>query len=121
VNTVRATFLSGDKPSVNLTGGFISQMTGMRGKLSLPKDSGQLFEFPIADDYGFWMEGVSIPLDIIFLNEEDEVVFIFEEAQPYSVDPIKAHQPILRVIEVNGGWCKINNVSLGTKVVFDFL
>jgi len=43
---------------------------------SLDKDKGMLFVFYEEDNYEFWMKNTYIPLDIIWINSENEIVDI---------------------------------------------
>ena len=90
----------------------------MSYRLSLPENDGILFEFDRVDDHAFWMESVSIPLDIIFLSDYNYVTHIHQHARPNSTSPISSGRPIKRVLEANAGWCSKNGVTVGTEVVF---
>jgi hypothetical protein len=53
--------------------------TGLQGIKELPENEGMLFDF--SDDpkeVSFWMKDTLIPLDIIFINDEKEVVYVYE-------------------------------------------
>ena len=43
---------------------------------SLDKDKGMLFVFYEEDNYEFWMKNTYIPLDIVWINSENEIVDI---------------------------------------------
>jgi uncharacterized membrane protein (UPF0127 family) len=58
-----------------------------------------LFEYTEPNDVVFTMEDTSIPLDIIFIDEEGVVVKVFSE-EAYSDDDIEMEN-ILYVLEVN--------------------
>ena len=45
-------------------------------------DKGMLFIFPLEGIYSFWMKDTLIPLDIIWINTDYEVVYIKENALP---------------------------------------
>ena len=49
---------------------------GFQGVTSLPEDEGMLFIFDEPDEISFWMKDTKIPLDIIFINEDLEVISI---------------------------------------------
>jgi uncharacterized membrane protein (UPF0127 family) len=79
-----------------------------------------LFEFTEIADHGFWMKDVKISLDIIFLNIDNRIVHIHQNARPMDTAPIYSGKQVARVIEANGGWCQDNNVVIGTEVGFTF-
>ena len=105
--------------SLNLESTGFLGYTGMQHRLSLPEDDGVLFEFDVADDHGFWMNNVKIPLDIIFLDMSHRVVHIHAHAKPMSIEPIYSRKPVICVLEANGGWCAKNGITVGTQVHFD--
>ena len=51
---------------------------GLSGVESLPEDEGLLFIFDPPEDVKFWMKDTLIPLDIIFINEDQEVVKVHQ-------------------------------------------
>lgn len=72
---------------------------GLSKTKKLAKDEGMLFEYTEPNDVVFTMEDTSIPLDIIFIDEEGVVVKVFSE-EAYSDDDIEMEN-ILYVLEVN--------------------
>lgn len=51
---------------------------GLQGVTELPEDEGMLFYFNPPEDVSMWMKGTLIPLDIIFINKDKEVVYVGE-------------------------------------------
>ena len=51
---------------------------GLQGVESLPENEGMLFIFDPPEDVKFWMKDTLIPLDIIFINEDQEVVKVHQ-------------------------------------------
>lgn len=51
---------------------------GLQGVESLPEDEGMLFIYDPPEDVKFWMKDTLIPLDIIFINEDQEVVKVHQ-------------------------------------------
>ena len=49
---------------------------GLQNTHYLPEDEGMLFVYDEPEDVGFWMEDTELPLDIIFINEDQEVIAI---------------------------------------------
>jgi len=114
----KATFETGGrpKPELNLESTGFLGYTGMRYRMSLPENDGMLFVFDQAAYHSFWMDGVYIPLDIIFVGEGEVVVDVHENAKPRTTTPITPNEPVRVVIEANGGWCKRNGVVKGTII-----
>lgn len=72
---------------------------GLQGVKSLDKDKGMLFIFDEVDTVGMWMKDTHIPLDIIFINDDEEVISIYK-GQPMSED-IAEEDNVKYVLEVN--------------------
>lgn len=65
---------------------------GLMYEKSIAENHGMLFVFPHNGKHGFWMKNTIIPLDIIWISEDMEVVAIKRNAQP-CLPP--EHQPDL--------------------------
>lgn len=74
---------------------------GLQGIDSLPEDEGMLFVYEEPVTVGFWMDETNIPLDIIFINEDEEVISVFE-GQPND-RTIAEEDNVKYVLEVNQG------------------
>lgn len=72
---------------------------GLQGKESLKDNEGMLFEYEEPQTVGFWMQDTSIPLDIIFINEDMEVISVFK-GEPFN-ELIHEEDNVLYVLEVN--------------------
>ena len=72
---------------------------GLQGVSSLPEDQGMLFFFEEPQEVSMWMKDTLIPLDIIFINEDNEVVKV-AQGEPNDETPIIA-QDTLYVLEIN--------------------
>ena len=73
--------------------------TGLQNTHYLPEDEGMLFVYNEPEDVGFWMEDTYIPLDIIFINEDFEVISV-AKGQPESKD-IHEEEDVKFVLELN--------------------
>lgn len=54
------------------------QIKGLQNVTDLPEDQGMLFIFNVPDTISFWMKDTKISLDIIFINEDEEVISVFK-------------------------------------------
>ena len=80
---------------------------------------GMLFVFKEEGEYSFWMKNTSIPLDIVWIDKNNEVVFISENAQPCKesfCQKINPYKNAKYVLEVNGGISKSINLTEGDKI-----
>ena len=88
---------------------------------SLEDNRGMLFIYDFDGEYNFWMKNTLIPLDIIWINSEKEVVYIEYSAQPCqeiceSINPGKDAKYIL---EINGGKANEIGLEIGDKINFN--
>ena len=73
---------------------------GLSDRKSLGEDEGMLFDFgSVQPEVSFWMKDTYIPLDIIFINDDDEVVKVYPgEPQDETLITVKN---IRYVVELN--------------------
>lgn len=74
---------------------------GLQGVTELPEDEGMLFYFDPPEDVSMWMKDTLIPLDIVFINDDEEVVYV-EEGVP-NTETQMTIQNVAYVLEVNSG------------------
>lgn len=74
---------------------------GLQDVTELPEDSGMLFVYEEPQTVGFWMEDTAIPLDIIFISEDQEVLSVYQ-GMPYD-KTIAEEDNVKYVLEVNQG------------------
>ncbi len=93
---------------------------GLMFRQGLNSDKGMLFIFEKEREYPFWMKNTLIPLDIIWINKDKEVVFVSENTQPceegkpcLSVNPDKDAEYVL---EMNGGIAEKIGLKVGDKI-----
>lgn len=74
---------------------------GLQNRKSLGKNEGMLFIYDKPQTVGFWMDKTEIPLDIIFINEDEEVISVYK-GKPLSKE-IAEEDNVKYVLEVNQG------------------
>ena len=92
---------------------------GLMYKEHLDLDKGMLFVFSNSARHSFWMKNTLIPLDIIWINKNQEVVYISKNTQPcksISCPVIRSDQEALYVLEINAGLINQIGLSTGDKV-----
>lgn len=97
---------------------------GLMNRNHLDTDKGMLFVFETEGDYPFWMKNTLIPLDIIWINSNQSIVYIKKNAQPCtsgycpSIDPGKNAKYVL---EINGGLSDKYGIKVGDKANISYL
>jgi uncharacterized membrane protein (UPF0127 family) len=100
---------------------FQVQMQGLMFRKDLPDNAGMLFVFTNEDKYGFWMKNTYIPLDIIWMNGNKEIVFIKENAQPCEEENCPIIYPdkeAMYVLELKAGSAGSIGLKIGDRGVF---
>lgn len=87
------------------------KIKGLQGRKSLAEDEGMLFVYDEPQTVGFWMKDTDIPLDIIFIDEDLEVISIYQ-GNPND-DTIAEEDNVLLVLEVSQG----SGISEGTNLI----
>lgn len=85
---------------------------GLMGVEQMDDDQGMLFVFNEAQPVSFWMKDTLIPLDIIFIGDNDEVISV-TEGKPNDETPIE-EEDVLYVLELNAG----SGVEVGDELEF---
>jgi uncharacterized membrane protein (UPF0127 family) len=89
---------------------------GLMDVRDLPKTKGMLFIFEENEPRSFWMANTPLALDIIFVNEEQEIVRIHHSTKPFSEKNFDSEKPAKYVIETNAGYCISHDIQEGMKV-----
>ncbi|MDR9364066.1 MAG: DUF192 domain-containing protein [Balneolaceae bacterium] len=96
-----------------------SRSEGLMNVTELPSDSGMLFIFTNNQPRSFWMANTPLPLDIMFVNSELEIVRIHRNTQPYSQESIQSEVPARFVVEVNAGYTLEHDIREGMKIAIE--
>jgi uncharacterized membrane protein (UPF0127 family) len=89
---------------------------GLMYRQSLAADAGMLFVFPESEIHSFWMKNTPLPLDMIFIDDDREIVGIVEKAVPFSTTNRSVAGASRYVLEVNGGFAAEHGVKAGQTV-----
>ncbi len=92
---------------------------GLMFRRCLKDGYGMLFIFPDEEVRSFWMKNTLIPLDMIFLNGDKQVVDLFESVPPCRNDPCPSYTsalPARYVLEIAGGVAKKLKLRIGDKI-----
>lgn len=96
------------------------QEKGLASRDHLDSNKGMLFVFKSEDIYSFWMKDTLIPLDMIWINRDNQIVFIKENALPCSRTncfAIIPDQKATYVLEINGGLVREFGINFKDKVL----
>lgn len=89
---------------------------GLMDRRSLPDRGGMFFVFDDEDDRSFWMRNTPLPLDIIFVDADSQVVNIAERTRPLSDDQIRSDGPAQYVVEVRAGFTERHGIDENARI-----
>jgi len=78
------------------------QAKGLMFRTQLGPDEAMIFPRK-GDVASFWMKNTPLPLDIIFIGTDREILNIAAQTTPYSLDSVSAVGPTGAVLEIPGG------------------
>jgi uncharacterized membrane protein (UPF0127 family) len=95
---------------------------GLMFRDQLPAEGGMLFIFQQAAPHQFWMKNCKFPIDIIWLNDRKEIIYISPDTPPCKSDPCPNYGPpsgkALYVLEVASGLVQKEKLKPGMKLQF---
>lgn len=92
------------------------QIYGLMNLKKLPMENGMLFVFFKQQIITMWMKDTLIPLDMIFIDENDVIVNIEKNTTPKSLDLIHSKYDAIKVLEVNASLTDKYKIKNGLKV-----
>lgn len=102
--------------AVEIAEGDSAQARGLMQRRSLPERGGMLFIDDAPEMKRFWMKNTYLPLDIVFVAADSEVVNIAERARPLSEAFIRSTAPAQYVVEVRGGFAEQHGLTDSTRI-----
>ena len=98
-----------------------STQTGLMYRHSMAENQGMLFVFKDLRQRSFYMKNTEIPLDIIYLNSEKEIVSIQKNAKPFDETSLPSETVSQYVLEVNAGLSEKWNLEKNDKIEYTTL
>ena len=89
---------------------------GLMFRRSMPAEQGMLFDFERVQPVSMWMRNTYLPLDMLFIAEDGEIVRIAADTEPLSERTIPSGQPVLSVLELNAGTARRLGIEAGDRV-----
>jgi len=93
-----------------------ARMKGLMFVKNLPENEGMLFIMEDEAQVNMWMKNTYIPLDMIFINSNKEIVSMAENTKPLSTEIISSKNKVKYVLEINGGLAKKSGLKIGDKI-----
>lgn len=94
------------------------RQTGLMYRTEMASHQGMLFIFEDSALRSFYMKNTSIALDLIFLNENLEIVHVYENSIPNDPFSIPSLVPAKYVLELVAGQSKEYQLAKGMKIKY---
>ena len=94
----------------------LSRSVGLMYRMKLDQRSGMLFIFDQPGIYPFWMQNTYIPLDMLFISDNDTIVDIIPDTQPFNETALYPRAEHKYVLEVNAGFCEKYGIEIGDVI-----
>lgn len=92
---------------------------GLSGRISMKDDQGMIFVFDQPQIQCFWMKDMNFSLDMIWLNEQKEVINIMDSIKPETYpNQFCSDLPAKYVIELTAGSANRLGIQQGQALVF---
>ena len=92
------------------------RIAGLSGRKELKQDMGMLFIFDDEASHGIWMKDMNFPIDIVWLNSDEEIVAIKKNISPDTYPAVFGSDVSSRyVLEFPSGFADENNLQIGGK------
>ena len=101
----------------------VQKSLGLMFREKLDSQEGMLFVFNQEGQHSFWMKNTLIPLDIIWINKNQEIVFISENTPPCEktlCPMVKPTENAKYVLEINGGLSKEMGLMVGDRAEIEY-
>jgi uncharacterized membrane protein (UPF0127 family) len=92
---------------------------GLMYRDHLDDDAGMVFIFEREEALRFWMKNTWIPLDMLFINDDLEIVGIVENAEPLTLTGRGVDEPSRFVLELKGGSAAARGIVAGQRIGFE--
>jgi uncharacterized membrane protein (UPF0127 family) len=124
LNATEVIFPNGTKIMAETMLGQMEMLRGMMFRDSLAVTRGMLFIHSKEDKYSYWMYQTRIPLDIIWMDRQHQIVEISAATPPCPSKSAKecptfgGNQKAMFVLEVNSGIAAKNGLGVGQILNF---
>lgn len=118
-NTVANIQVGGERIQARIAQTVEQQRIGLMGADRLEADEGMLFPYEAPQRPSFWMKGMQIPIDLLWIRS-GRVVGFEESMAPDDGQKIYSPQEeVDAVLELRAGWIRAHGIAVGTVVVIE--
>ncbi|MEZ4809367.1 MAG: DUF192 domain-containing protein [Allomuricauda sp.] len=92
--------------------------TGLMYRGSMEENQGMLFIFPEVAMHSFYMKNTEIPLDIVYIDENQKIASFQKNAKPFDETGLPSQVPVKYVLEINAGISNRMGLQVGDSIAF---
>ena len=97
----------------------LARQQGLMFRTSMEDNQGMLFIFEEEEMQSFWMKNTILPLDIMYVNRNKEIVKIHKNTMPFQEEPgYESGRPAMYVVEVKAGYTDVHGIKEGDRISF---
>lgn len=89
---------------------------GLMHRLEMSPAAGMLFDFGQNQPVSMWMRNTYVPLDMLFIDEQGQIVNIGHDTVPHSEEIVASDGPVRFVLEVSAGTSRLLGIKPGDIV-----
>lgn len=89
---------------------------GLMFRETLEDDAGMLFLYQTPQPVAMWMKNTPLSLDMIFGDDEGNILALYENTTPYSLATIGPVRGTTHVLEIKGGTIKKQKITKQCKL-----
>ncbi len=97
----------------------VAREKGLSGVDSLGPNQALILVFPSDGEWKIWMKDMKIPLDIVWLNKDKEVVYSVKDVSRDNPTIFAPNSPARYVVELPVGTIDGQNIKTGRTATFD--
>ena len=119
-NQFKEIIINNIKFKAEIADNYFSREKGLSKREKLDDLSGMLFIFDKSENHSIWMKDMKFSIDIIWLNENYQIIDITKNLKPESFPKtFSSDKPSQYVFEVNAGICDKYNITIGDYLETD--
>ncbi len=94
------------------------RILGLSGWQSMSSNQVMLFVFDYPDKWGIWMKDMLFPIDIMWFDENLNMVHFVENVSPETFPEVfEPKSNSLYIVEAKAGFIEKNSLSIGSRIV----
>lgn len=96
------------------------RVKGLSGTHTFGVDQAMLFAFDYSGKWGIWMKDMNYPIDVVWLDENKQVIDIYNHMTPNTYPKVfLPHKDAKYIVELPADFARNNYLHLGDSAQFD--